>query len=108
MSFVANTQFFGALFFLGGVYRINLSIRFTLITNALQKVTLVKSDKKMSVKSHHFSYYNSSNLYVVFNRNYNQALTKTHQSHFCEIFDGIQPLGDAKMEFKRSYVLRWV
>ena len=44
---------------------------------------------KKSVKSHHFSNNNSSNLDVVLNRNYNQAFTKAHQARFYEIFDGI-------------------
>ena len=44
---------------------------------------------KTSEKSHHLSNYNSSNLHVILNRNYNQAFTKTHQSRFCEIFDGV-------------------
>ena len=39
---MVDTKVFAALLFLGGFYRINLSGILTLITNALQKVTLVK------------------------------------------------------------------
>ena len=46
---MVDTKVFAALLFLGGFYRINLSRRLTLITNALQKVTLVKGQSNLII-----------------------------------------------------------
>ena len=57
-------RFFATLFILGGFYRRNLSIRLMLITDALQKVALIKS--QWNLITNHFDNY-SCNIGVVLN-----------------------------------------